>query len=208
MTELSIRVATEADLAVLVRLQSDTVRWLAAQGLDQWQPTGRSERQTPERMQQRIEDAVGRGECYVAVDGFRIAAMAIVDELADPEFWHEEDEPRDALYVHRVIVDRGYAGSGLGEALVDFASKLAADRGKSWLRLDAWRTNLALHGYYRRQGFDHVRTVSLPHRGSGVLFQRRAGEASRGTVRFERMERMGPEGEELRQGGSLDGEGR
>ncbi|MER7269331.1 GNAT family N-acetyltransferase [Micromonospora carbonacea] len=132
-------------------------------------------------------DAVGRGECHVAVDGFRIAAMAVVDELADPEFWREEDDPRDALYVHRVIVDRGYAGRGLGEALVDFAAKLAADRGKSWLRLDAWRTNLALHGYYRRQGFDHVPTVSLPHRESGVLFQRRAGEASRGTVRFERM---------------------
>lgn len=50
----------------------------------------------------------------------------------------------------------------------------AARAGKTWLRLDAWRTNTALHDYYRRHGFTDVRIVDLPWRGSGALFQRPA----------------------------------
>jgi len=42
----------------------------------------------------------------------------------------------------------------------------------TWLRLDAWTTNPALHNYYRRRGFQHVRTVAS--RISGACFQRPA----------------------------------
>jgi len=55
------------------------------------------------------------------------------------------------------------------------AAEMAADAGKQWLRQDAGRTNEDLHAYYRRLGFDHIRTVELPHCGSGALFQRRVG---------------------------------
>jgi hypothetical protein len=47
------------------------------------------------------------------------------------------------------------------------------------LRLDAWRTNEALHAYYRKAGFQHVRTVEYPHRGSGALFQRATSQDCR-----------------------------
>ncbi|MDG4794590.1 GNAT family N-acetyltransferase [Micromonospora sp. WMMD1082] len=172
-----MRVAEASDFAAVARLQSDVVRWLATRGLDQWQSVESNDRQTPERMQKRIADAIGRGECFVLTDDSRIVATVIIDELADPEFWQDEDDPGDALYVHRMIVSRNYAGRGIGENLVDFALRLARKRGKKWLRLDAWRTNPALHEYYRQLGFDHVRTVSLPHRGSGALFQRHAGDS-------------------------------
>lgn len=97
----------------------------------------------------------------------------IVDDFADPDFWSEDDAPSDALYVHRMIVSTTVSGRNLGAALLDFAERLAESRGRKWLRLDAWRTNLALHRYYIRQGFRAVRTVDLSHRGSGALFQRR-----------------------------------
>ena len=57
--------------------------------------------------------------------------------------------------------------------MLDWAADLAAGRGLTWLRLDAWRTSDRLHAYYRRHGFTHMRTVDLPHRGSGAIFQRR-----------------------------------
>jgi GNAT superfamily N-acetyltransferase len=72
-----------------------------------------------------------------------------------------------------MVVDRLAAGQGVGGQLLDWAERLAASRGCTWLRLDAWRTNAPLHAYYQRQGFDPVRVVDLSHRGSGALFQRR-----------------------------------
>jgi GNAT superfamily N-acetyltransferase len=95
-----------------------------------------------------------------------------VDEYADPEFWHPEDDPGSALYVHRMVVRRSEAGRDLGAVLLDCAEQLAADRRKKWVRLDARRTNTDLHAYYVAHGFTHVRTVCLDHRPSGALFQR------------------------------------
>jgi GNAT superfamily N-acetyltransferase len=85
------------------------------------------------------------------------------------------DFPDDALYIHRMIVRRELAGADVGTAVIDWASERAASAGKRWLRLDAWRTNPRLQRYYANQGFQLVRTVELPHRHSGALFQRPAG---------------------------------
>ena len=48
----------------------------------------------------------------------------------------------------------------------------AYDSGLTWLRLNAWTTNPALHRFYRSRGFQHVRTVAT--RISGARFQRPA----------------------------------
>ena len=57
-------------------------------------------------------------------------------------------------------------------------SRLAALEGRTWVRIDTWRTNTGLHDYYERLGFEHVRTEAPPHRRSGWLAQRRAGAVS------------------------------
>jgi GNAT superfamily N-acetyltransferase len=98
-----------------------------------------------------------------------------IDRNADPEFWMPSDFPDDALYIHRMIVRHELAGADVGSAVIDWASERTASAGKRWLRLDAWRTNPRLQRYYANQGFQLVRTVELPHRRSGALFQRPAG---------------------------------
>jgi GNAT superfamily N-acetyltransferase len=98
-----------------------------------------------------------------------------VDDCADEEFWRPEDDPDDALYLHRMVTTREVAGREIGSALLDWASCRAAALRKRWVRLDAWRSNPGLQRYYADRGFEHVRTVQLPHRHSGALFQRRAG---------------------------------
>jgi ribosomal protein S18 acetylase RimI-like enzyme len=95
-----------------------------------------------------------------------------VDEHADPEFWTPDDRPEAALYVHRMAVSRSVAGAGAGGEMLDWAARRAAQADKKLLRLDAWKTNAGLHGYYRGQGFKMVRLVDLPHRQSGALFER------------------------------------
>jgi GNAT superfamily N-acetyltransferase len=115
------------------------------------------------------------GDSYVAEIGGILVGSITIDRFADPEFWSRNDAPEDALYLHRMIVDRQASGKNIGGTLIDWANGIAAREGKRWLRLDAWRTNARLHDYYRSQGFDLVRVVELSHRGSGALFQRGTG---------------------------------
>jgi hypothetical protein len=70
--------------------------------------------------------------------------------------------------------DRAWAGRGIGQMLLDWASAQVAASGRKWLRLDCMRGNTKLHAYYQRLGFTHLGDVDLPHRTSGSLFQRRA----------------------------------
>lgn len=167
--KLTIRPAEAADLAVVEALHAEAVAWLAEKGLDQWQPGQPSAPR--DRPGSYLTDAIRAGTCWVVETDTEIVATVTVDDHADGEFW-EPDEADQALYVHRMIVRRTRAGCGLGIVLLAWADVLAARAGRPNVRLDAWRTNTALHEYYERVGFTRVRTVALAHRGSGALFER------------------------------------
>jgi GNAT superfamily N-acetyltransferase len=172
---LSLRLATLLDREQLMDLYRGAQQWLAERGLPQWQPRPGDEGPFLSRVRAKFADAIEADTCYlVLVDG-ELAGTITLDEYADPDFWGPDDDPRDALYVHRMIIDRRYAGQKVGAEVLDWAAGEAARQGKKWLRLDAWQTNGELHGYYRRQGFEHVRTLNYTHRPSGALFQRATG---------------------------------
>jgi GNAT superfamily N-acetyltransferase len=144
-------------------LLSGASAWLASRGIDQWQYPPHTD---------RIVQALGQGEVFIAFLGDGPAATLQVDPSADSEFSTAEDRPETALYVHRMAVSRAAAGRGLGGAMLDWATDRAAAAGKQWLRLDAWKDNAGLHRYYESKGFTRVRVIDLPHRRSGALFQR------------------------------------
>jgi GNAT superfamily N-acetyltransferase len=167
-TTLTIRKAEPADLDTVEALRAEATEWLASKGLDQWQ---RKNPRFPSR--DRAADAIARGVCFLAYVGHAEPVATItLDDQADPEFWTTEERAEPSLYVHRMLVRRTAAGAGVGSRLLDWATDRAATTQHRWLRLDAWKTNETLHQYYKRHGFSHVRTVDLPHRGSGALFQR------------------------------------
>lgn len=166
---LSIRQARPTDLPAVQTLQAEAVAWLAAKGLDQWQPG--QPRAPRDRPGSHLTESISAGTCWVVEADAKVVATVTVDEHADPDFW-EHDGAGEALYVHRMIVSRSHAGSGLGAVLLAWADELAVRAGRPLLRLDAWRTNTALHSYYQRLGFTKVRTITLAHRGSGALFER------------------------------------
>ncbi|MFC4013613.1 GNAT family N-acetyltransferase [Nonomuraea purpurea] len=170
---LALRRAEPSDLPGVLRLLADTAEWLYTQGVRQWPRGGFG----PERIEPLIEERV----LYLLDDELRyldpdeaappVATIAL-DDHADPEFWTPADDPGAALYIHKLAVARPWAGSGLGDALLDWAGAAAHAAGLPLLRLDCAKLNLRLQDYYRRRGFRHVRTVDLPHRSSGALFQR------------------------------------
>lgn len=167
----AVRPATQADTKSVAELWGLASHWLAKRGNDQWQ-------YPPDQLKIRAD--IEAGNLFVVVRDFvrdpdPPLATITLDRWADPEFWQPGDDPDTAMYVHRTIVHPSLRGHQIGSALLDWASLRAAQAGKRWLRLDAWRTNPGLHAYYQAERFMHVRTVELPHRRSGALFQRAAG---------------------------------
>jgi GNAT superfamily N-acetyltransferase len=169
---LTFAAATPEDEPTIRALQEEAIAWLATQGTDQWQPAAMRRRLKHRAADRGLTSAIERGEVFLACEGEDVVGCLTLDEYADPEFWSPEDDPASALYVHRMIVRRSSAGRDVGRAMLDWCAREAARRGRTKLRLDAWRTNHSLHRYYERQGFHLVRTVSLEHRGSGALFER------------------------------------
>ncbi|GAA0945667.1 GNAT family N-acetyltransferase [Nonomuraea longicatena] len=172
---LTLRKAGPADLQGVLSLLADTAKWLHSRGVRQWPREGFG----PERIAPLIEERV----LYLVDDELRFldpdaagrpVATIALDGHADPEFWSPADEPAQALYVHKLAVARLWSGTGLGGALLDWAGGAAHEAGLRWLRLDCAKANARLQAYYARSGFRHVRTVDLPHRASGALFQRTA----------------------------------
>jgi DNA-binding GntR family transcriptional regulator/GNAT superfamily N-acetyltransferase len=172
---VAITQGTVDDVDQVMQMLGETIDWLRRIGSDQWQA------KPPTR--QRAETAAETGTLFMVHTAAHTVGTVILDELADAEFWTPADHPEEALYVHRLLVRPGATGRGIGTSILDWASARAAAAGKSWLRLDAWRTNDRLHQLYQGSGWEHVRTVDLPHRGSGALFQLPAGTAVGGGPR-------------------------
>ncbi|MEU3162736.1 GNAT family N-acetyltransferase [Streptosporangium sp. NPDC006930] len=184
----TLRRATDGDLEGVLALLAETAGWLNGRGVRQWPadgfPAGRITPLIGEGVLYLLERQAGEERPDLDADDGRVreggpVATLALDGHADPEFWSRDDEPSSALYVHKLAVARDHAGTGLGEALLDWAGLRALALGKRWLRLDCSKDNPRLQDYYRGQRFAHLRTVDLPHRASGALFQRPGGLRAR-----------------------------
>jgi GNAT superfamily N-acetyltransferase len=167
-----VRHANLGDIETILGWRRERAKWLAERGQDQWQvPWPRP----------AVATAISAGQTWMVCDGERPVATLTLTAWTDTEslwkldrdhgaLWYREDNPVDALYVSKLTVPLEHAGTGLGAEILDWAGGRAYDAEVTWLRLDAWTTNTALHDYYLRLGFRHIRTV--PTRSSGWCAQR------------------------------------
>ena len=121
-----------------------------------------------------LDDLLG-GKTWLAMDDAKMAATITIDPV-DNGVWPADKRREPAVYVRRVIADRGYGGREVGACLLDWASDVAVRvYGAQWIRVDVWTTNLELHEYYRAQGFEDAGLRDLddePDYPSRDLFQR------------------------------------
>ncbi|MFC4124747.1 GNAT family N-acetyltransferase [Nocardia rhizosphaerae] len=166
-----MRPATLGDLPLICRLRVQRTAWLTARGSDQWTVAGRG------RPIEIFAGAVGRaldaGETWIAeVDG-AAAGTITVNQRADRGLWTPW-ELAESLIVHFMIVDLHFAGLRIGHRMLEHAARLADQKHRDWVRLDAWTANRDLHDYYRRAGFTLARIADpLASGPSCALFERR-----------------------------------
>lgn len=164
MNPFTISRACPRDAAAVISLRKEAEKWLSNQGVTQWTNTSRGI--------EDIQEHIASGCTYVVRStGPEIAASITLDK-ADPDFWTEQEMLDPAIYLYKFMIGEGFRGTGLGDAMLDWACQTGERQGAEELRLDCWRTNDALHRYYLARGFRHLATRSAEGRMSGALFSR------------------------------------
>lgn len=147
---LALRRAGVRDMRWIVALIEDAARWLRdCKNTDQWAAPwpNRAGRDS------RILASLQAGKTWICWDRATPAATITADPDHDP-YWAQPPGADPAIYVHRLVVSRSYAGNRLGSSLLDWAGQTGRQaHGARWIRVSAWTTNLELHRYYIDQGF-------------------------------------------------------
>jgi GNAT superfamily N-acetyltransferase len=165
---LNVSKARNCDMQIIVRLIQEASDWLRTKDTDQWA------RPWPDRngLHDRIQSAIHRETTWICWDGATPAATITADLEKDPH-WSETNHTDPAIYIHRLVVSRMYAGEGLGAALLDWAGFNAKrEHGARWIRVSAWTSNFKLHAYYRGQGFSLIGFNPDSSYPSGARFEK------------------------------------
>jgi GNAT superfamily N-acetyltransferase len=132
------------DLEVFSNVIQGVSRWWKAHGKPMWP----LETLTPEV----LSKAYPTGEFWLGlVAGEAVATFVLVED--DPLFW-QGIPPNESLFIHKIAVDRRFAGQGFGVQILDFAKGQALERGKHFLRLDTDVHRAPVRALYERYGFN------------------------------------------------------
>ncbi|URN93718.1 MAG: GNAT family N-acetyltransferase [Candidatus Pristimantibacillus lignocellulolyticus] len=151
--------ATQADpddVKVINELVIQTVSWFSSIGSTQWNNLPN------EQDDQYLLTAIANGEMII----FRkegetaLAGMVILQQYAsqwDRKLWGEAaTSENNAVYLHRLIVNRGYAGQGLGFDILSWIDNGIQFSGRDKIRLDCIAHNEKLNNFYKQCGYTYI----------------------------------------------------
>jgi predicted N-acetyltransferase YhbS len=154
-----IRPAVAEDIPAILDLIGSAAAWLQKyKNTDQWARPWPTEQERNDRITRNVK----RGFTWMAEENGLLAATITYRDKGNPKLWTAAERSEPAVYVSRLIVSRSQAGKGLGAALIDWAGLRGKEEwGAKSIRVDVWTTNLALHEYYKGQGFEHLGTLEF-----------------------------------------------
>jgi GNAT superfamily N-acetyltransferase len=174
MTErYELRLAEAKDLMEIYGLIGEAAGWLqGTKNTDQWARPWPNRDARNARLRQAVDDCL---TWMLHIEG-HLAGTITIREQGSSNLWEVAELLDPAVYVSRLIVRRRYAGRKIGAALLDWAGLQGIRKWQAnWIRVDVWTTNTALHGYYKEQGFAHMRTIPFADKWeypSAALFQK------------------------------------
>jgi protein-tyrosine phosphatase len=160
---LAVGPATPDDADSVFALLEAAAEWLVSRGIRQWLPG--------EVPMDWLLGRIAAGEVWVAtLEGALVGSFRLI--WSDEPSWGVQ--PDDAGYVHGLVVNRGFAGRGIGRRLLERAEQIVAEAGKPYLRLDCLTPNDALVEYYLCAGFRLAGEKRWEQRAT-QLFEKRVG---------------------------------
>lgn len=143
--KLTVRKAASNDAEALAKILTQAMKYKLSLGDKTWG--------TEPYTIQELQDRIIQGHTYIALlDGEIVGTLMFLWE--DEMMWGEQ--PPVAAYVHQLAVKDGYHGQGIGEKLLNWATKKTTEGGRKLLRIDFPPQNDGLKKYYEKLGFKFV----------------------------------------------------
>lgn len=163
----SVRLATPADLELILDMIDDAAGWLRTRNTDQWS------KPWPNRLERDLRVVRGLMACrtwLVEDDGIPVATVTYRPD-GNQDLWTDAEQREPAVYMSRLVINRKYAGRGVGADLTNWAGARARrEFGAETLRIDVWTDNYRLHEYYMGRGFTYLRKHEDEAYPSAALF--------------------------------------
>ena len=150
-TRVRVESGSASELDEFLPPLEEAASWLWDCGIQQWEPGS----QLAQR--EHLRTLLSDGQLLLARVGTEIAGGCILTSRVIPEW---EGRPGPARYLHKLVVQRAYAGKSLGRQILSDAESRASRHGSRLLRLDCWEGNRKLRAYYRAAGFGEVASVA------------------------------------------------
>ena len=113
-----------------------------------------------------VEQDILNRTLYLLLHNEELVGAISLNRNLEPEYqsidW--EDKNGRALVIHRLAIHPDHQGKGYAKSLVQFAEKLAIEKGFTSVRLDAYSGNGAALRLYERFCYTKKGTVTFPGR--------------------------------------------
>ena len=135
--------AAQPDAVVASSVMIDAACRLKERGEALW----KEEELTPEQ----LIDQIAAGRLYlIKKNGMTVGTVLF--QWEDELYW--PDMPGgDAAYIHKLVLIKDVAGSGIGKEVIAWARGMAVKAGRKYLRLDCEAHRSRLCAYYESAGF-------------------------------------------------------
>ncbi|WP_336514847.1 GNAT family N-acetyltransferase [Pollutibacter soli] len=107
-----------------------------------------------------IETDIEQGHLFKMITGNDIVCIFSV-YYSDALIWREK-ESGDAAYLHRIVINRNFAGQQLFKKVLDNTIQLAKEKNLKYIRMDTWAENEKIISYYKSFGFSFVENYTTP----------------------------------------------
>ncbi|KAG0200312.1 hypothetical protein BGX28_006571 [Mortierella sp. GBA30] len=152
--EFLIRNTKLEELDEYINVLERAAEWMESQNLAQWIPG--TFRKPDSRL--HITNAIVDKNSYVVfhTPTETIAAIFALnyEDPFDEMLWVPllgPDHWKDAIYVHRLVVEKAFQGRGIAPKVLRFVEELVPQKGKTYLRLDCRGNNPGLRKFYREK---------------------------------------------------------
>lgn len=142
--ETKIIPATSADLDIVLRLFESAIQYQKANNYIGWKSMDKN----------FIETDIQQGLLYKVLLEERVLGIFCVC-FVDTLIWREK-EKGDAIYLHRIVLNREYSGAKIFRTVLHWAINYARKNDLKYVRMDTWAENSKLIDYYKKYGFRFI----------------------------------------------------
>lgn len=160
---MTLRLATVADLPVIMEMTRTVVGLLNAEGNFQWNETYPVEAD--------FTKDINDGTLWVSlVDGAIAGYAALTTDQPDEYKNVGWDVTQLCIVPHRLAVSPNFRGKGIAQSLMSQAEQLVRDRGLKEVRVDTNSINAAMNGVFKKMGYQFAGTTGLSGKPDDMVF--------------------------------------